>query len=153
MSGSKHVFKCSKSGHLTWESMWIDCSVWYFSTGLIFFDAEGVACVYLSNAVSDVLLFFCSWVFCGFFFFTFLLVYFKAVKWVVACIACLHHSSFFSLFHFQLHPPAPKVERLDDNSCEVTWEALPPMKGDPVIYSLQCMIGNSDFKQVQMLSC
>lgn len=42
---------------------------------------------------------------------------------------------------------APKVERLDDNSCEVTWEALPPMKGDPVIYSLQCMIGNSDFKQ------
>lgn len=42
---------------------------------------------------------------------------------------------------------APRVERLDDNSCEVTWEALPPMKGDPVIYSLQCMTGNSDFKQ------
>ncbi|KAM9733143.1 fibronectin type-III domain-containing protein 3A isoform 2-T3 [Menidia menidia] len=42
---------------------------------------------------------------------------------------------------------APKVERLDDNSCEVTWEALPPMKGDPVIYTLQCMMGNSEFKQ------
>ncbi|KAM6988465.1 fibronectin type-III domain-containing protein 3A isoform 2-T3 [Tautogolabrus adspersus] len=48
-------------------------------------------------------------------------------------------------------PPAPlkvpKVERLDDNSCEVTWEALSPMKGDPIIYTLQCMMGNSDFKQ------
>uniref|UniRef100_A0A8C8A3N0 Fibronectin type-III domain-containing protein 3A n=1 Tax=Oryzias sinensis TaxID=183150 RepID=A0A8C8A3N0_9TELE len=43
---------------------------------------------------------------------------------------------------------APKVERLDDNSCEVTWEALPPMKGDPVIYTLQSMIGNSEFKQI-----
>ncbi|KAK5905017.1 hypothetical protein CesoFtcFv8_006527 [Champsocephalus esox] len=41
----------------------------------------------------------------------------------------------------------PKVERLDDNSCEVTWESLPPMKGDPIIYTLQCMMGNSDFKQ------
>ncbi|KAK5868936.1 hypothetical protein PBY51_009908 [Eleginops maclovinus] len=48
-------------------------------------------------------------------------------------------------------PPAPvkvpKVERMDDNSCEVTWEALSPMKGDPIIYTLQCMMGNSDFKQ------
>ncbi|XP_045929385.1 fibronectin type-III domain-containing protein 3A [Micropterus dolomieu] len=42
---------------------------------------------------------------------------------------------------------APKVERLDDNSCEVTWEALSPMKGDPIIYTLQCMMGNSEFKQ------
>uniref|UniRef100_A0AAQ4RRP0 Fibronectin type III domain containing 3A n=1 Tax=Gasterosteus aculeatus aculeatus TaxID=481459 RepID=A0AAQ4RRP0_GASAC len=41
----------------------------------------------------------------------------------------------------------PKVERLDDNSCEVTWEALPPMKGDPILYTLQCMMGNSEFKQ------
>ncbi|KAI3354066.1 hypothetical protein L3Q82_018624 [Scortum barcoo] len=46
-----------------------------------------------------------------------------------------------------IHPAAPKVERLDDNSCEVTWEALPPMKGDPIIYTLQCMMGNSEFKQ------
>uniref|UniRef100_A0A8C3G709 Fibronectin type-III domain-containing protein 3A n=1 Tax=Cyclopterus lumpus TaxID=8103 RepID=A0A8C3G709_CYCLU len=48
-------------------------------------------------------------------------------------------------------PPAPvkvpKVERLDENSCEVTWEALSPMKGDPIIYTLQCMMGNSEFKQ------
>lgn len=51
------------------------------------------------------------------------------------------------------HPPAPKVERLDDTSCEVTWEALSPMKGDPVIYTLQCMMGNSEFKQVLMLLC
>ncbi|KAK2846702.1 hypothetical protein Q5P01_009701 [Channa striata] len=42
---------------------------------------------------------------------------------------------------------APKVERLDDSSCEVTWEAMAPMKGDPIIYTLQSMMGNSDFKQ------
>ncbi|XP_068172930.1 fibronectin type-III domain-containing protein 3A isoform X2 [Antennarius striatus] len=42
---------------------------------------------------------------------------------------------------------APKVERLDDNCCEVTWEALLPMKGDPILYALQCMMGNSEFKQ------
>ncbi|KAJ8391437.1 hypothetical protein AAFF_G00089110 [Aldrovandia affinis] len=47
-------------------------------------------------------------------------------------------------------PPlkAPKIERLDDHACEVSWEAVPPMKGDPIIYTLQCMMGNSDFKQV-----
>ncbi|XP_056138973.1 fibronectin type-III domain-containing protein 3A isoform X2 [Lampris incognitus] len=43
---------------------------------------------------------------------------------------------------------APKLERLEDHSCEVSWEALPPMKGDPIIYTLQCMMGNSEFKQV-----
>uniref|UniRef100_A0AAR2JR99 Fibronectin type-III domain-containing protein 3A n=1 Tax=Pygocentrus nattereri TaxID=42514 RepID=A0AAR2JR99_PYGNA len=42
---------------------------------------------------------------------------------------------------------APRVERLDE-SCEISWEALPPMKGDPVIYCLQCMQGNSEFKQI-----
>ncbi|XP_066556014.1 fibronectin type-III domain-containing protein 3A isoform X2 [Amia ocellicauda] len=43
---------------------------------------------------------------------------------------------------------APRIERLDDHSCEVSWEAVPPMKGDPIIYSLQSMIGNTDFKQI-----
>nr|XP_061797560.1 fibronectin type-III domain-containing protein 3A-like [Nerophis lumbriciformis] len=42
---------------------------------------------------------------------------------------------------------APKVERTDDNSCEVSWESLSPMKGDPIVYTLQFMTGNSDFKQ------
>uniref|UniRef100_A0A8B9J8S3 Fibronectin type-III domain-containing protein 3A n=1 Tax=Astyanax mexicanus TaxID=7994 RepID=A0A8B9J8S3_ASTMX len=42
---------------------------------------------------------------------------------------------------------APRVERLEE-SCEISWEALPPMKGDPVIYCLQCMQGNSEFKQI-----
>lgn len=37
---------------------------------------------------------------------------------------------------------------MDDSSCEVSWEALLPMKGDPVAYALQFMMGNSDFKQV-----
>ncbi|XP_034166376.2 fibronectin type-III domain-containing protein 3a isoform X2 [Pangasianodon hypophthalmus] len=46
-------------------------------------------------------------------------------------------------------PPlkAPRVERLEE-SCEISWESLPPMKGDPIIYCLQCMQGNSDFKQM-----
>ncbi|XP_036392400.1 fibronectin type-III domain-containing protein 3a-like isoform X2 [Megalops cyprinoides] len=43
---------------------------------------------------------------------------------------------------------APRIERLDDHTCEVSWEALPPMKGDPIVYTLQCMMGNSEFKQV-----
>ncbi|XP_061683033.1 fibronectin type-III domain-containing protein 3A isoform X2 [Syngnathoides biaculeatus] len=42
---------------------------------------------------------------------------------------------------------APKVERVDDSSCEVSWEALLPMKGDPIVYTLQFMMGNTDFKQ------
>ncbi|KAJ8280661.1 hypothetical protein GJAV_G00057470 [Gymnothorax javanicus] len=55
-------------------------------------------------------------------------------------------------FTTPLSPPAPlkapRLERLDEHSCEVTWELTPPMKGDPIIYILQCMMGNSDFKQV-----
>ncbi|XP_058269297.1 fibronectin type-III domain-containing protein 3a isoform X1 [Hemibagrus wyckioides] len=42
---------------------------------------------------------------------------------------------------------APRVERLDE-SCEISWESLSPMKGDPIIYCLQCTQGNSDFKQI-----
>lgn len=56
----------------------------------------------------------------------------------------------FKVVQASFHLTAPKVERHDDNSCEVTWEALAPMKGDPVIYVLQCMMGNSEFKQVLM---
>ncbi|KAJ8256673.1 hypothetical protein COCON_G00188250 [Conger conger] len=55
-------------------------------------------------------------------------------------------------FTTPLSPPAPlkapRIERLDDHACEVSWEPMPPMKGDPIIYILQCMMGNSDFKQV-----
>uniref|UniRef100_A0A8C2KHJ0 Fibronectin type-III domain-containing protein 3A-like n=1 Tax=Cyprinus carpio TaxID=7962 RepID=A0A8C2KHJ0_CYPCA len=54
-------------------------------------------------------------------------------------------------FTTPLSPPAPlkapRVERVDE-SCEVSWETLPPMKGDPVIYCLQSMQGNSEFKQI-----
>ncbi|XP_072254752.1 fibronectin type-III domain-containing protein 3A [Pyxicephalus adspersus] len=49
-------------------------------------------------------------------------------------------------------PPAlkaPRIERINEHTCEVTWESLPPMKGDPVFYILQIMAGkDSDFKQV-----
>ncbi|KAJ8348547.1 hypothetical protein SKAU_G00271360 [Synaphobranchus kaupii] len=55
-------------------------------------------------------------------------------------------------FTTPLSPPAPlkapRIERLDDHCCEVSWEVAPPMKGDPITYSLQCMMGNSEFKQV-----
>ncbi|XP_045070494.1 fibronectin type-III domain-containing protein 3A isoform X2 [Coregonus clupeaformis] len=45
---------------------------------------------------------------------------------------------------------APRVERVEDLSsvCEVSWEPLLPMKGDPIIYTVQSMMGNSEYKQV-----
>lgn len=44
---------------------------------------------------------------------------------------------------------APLIKRLDDHACEITWESLQLMKGDPVIYSVQAMTGKDlEFKQV-----
>lgn len=44
---------------------------------------------------------------------------------------------------------APRVTQLGGNSCEVTWEMVPPMKGDPVGYVLQVLVGReSEYKQV-----
>ncbi|XP_029470928.1 fibronectin type III domain-containing protein 3B isoform X2 [Rhinatrema bivittatum] len=49
-------------------------------------------------------------------------------------------------------PPAikaPRVTQLEGNTCEITWEMLPPMKGDPVLYILQVLVGReSEYKQV-----
>uniref|UniRef100_A0AAR2KKP6 Fibronectin type-III domain-containing protein n=1 Tax=Pygocentrus nattereri TaxID=42514 RepID=A0AAR2KKP6_PYGNA len=49
-------------------------------------------------------------------------------------------------------PPAlkaPRVVQLEGNVCEVTWESIQPMRGDPVSYLLQVLIGReSDYKQV-----
>ncbi|XP_077170618.1 fibronectin type-III domain-containing protein 3A isoform X2 [Paroedura picta] len=49
-------------------------------------------------------------------------------------------------------PPAlktPKIERLNDHTCEITWEMLQPMNRDPIVYSLQVMMGkDSEFRQV-----
>ncbi|NXJ15698.1 FND3B protein, partial [Odontophorus gujanensis] len=49
-------------------------------------------------------------------------------------------------------PPAikaPRVTQLEGNACEVTWEMVPPMKGDPVGYVLQVLVGReSEYKQV-----
>ncbi|KAG7464909.1 hypothetical protein MATL_G00170660 [Megalops atlanticus] len=36
---------------------------------------------------------------------------------------------------------APRVELLDWNRYEVTWEALQPMRGDPIVYTLQLLRG------------
>ncbi|XP_060688593.1 fibronectin type-III domain-containing protein 3A-like [Hemiscyllium ocellatum] len=40
-------------------------------------------------------------------------------------------------------PPlkAPRVQMLEENTCEITWEALQPMKGDAIVYTLQIIIG------------
>ncbi|KAG7238015.1 hypothetical protein INR49_031369, partial [Caranx melampygus] len=49
-------------------------------------------------------------------------------------------------------PPAlkaPRVHQLEGNVCEVTWETIPPMRGDPVSYVLQLLVGReSEYKQV-----
>ncbi|OXB64612.1 hypothetical protein ASZ78_008185, partial [Callipepla squamata] len=49
-------------------------------------------------------------------------------------------------------PPAikaPRVTQLEGNACEITWETVPPMKGDPVGYVLQVLVGReSEYKQV-----
>nr|XP_020649461.1 fibronectin type III domain-containing protein 3B [Pogona vitticeps] len=49
-------------------------------------------------------------------------------------------------------PPAikaPRVRPLEGNACEIMWEAVLPMKGDPVGYILQILVGReSEYKQV-----
>uniref|UniRef100_A0A8C4HPM1 Fibronectin type III domain containing 3Ba n=1 Tax=Dicentrarchus labrax TaxID=13489 RepID=A0A8C4HPM1_DICLA len=49
-------------------------------------------------------------------------------------------------------PPAlkaPRVQQLEGNMCEITWETIPPMRGDPVSYVLQVLVGReSEYKQV-----
>ncbi|XP_069053504.1 fibronectin type III domain containing 3Ba [Lepisosteus oculatus] len=52
----------------------------------------------------------------------------------------------------KLVPPAlkaPRVAQLEGNACEVTWEAVPPMRGDPINYILQVLVGReSEYKQI-----
>uniref|UniRef100_A0A8D2Q5K8 Fibronectin type III domain-containing protein 3B n=1 Tax=Varanus komodoensis TaxID=61221 RepID=A0A8D2Q5K8_VARKO len=44
---------------------------------------------------------------------------------------------------------APRVRQLEGNTCEIAWETVPPMKGDPVSYILQVLVGReSEYKQV-----
>lgn len=44
---------------------------------------------------------------------------------------------------------APRVTQLEGNSCEILWETVPPMKGDPIHYVLQVLVGReSEYKQV-----
>uniref|UniRef100_A0A8C3AZL8 Fibronectin type III domain containing 3Ba n=1 Tax=Cyclopterus lumpus TaxID=8103 RepID=A0A8C3AZL8_CYCLU len=48
-------------------------------------------------------------------------------------------------------PPAlkaPRVHQLEGNTCEITWETVAPMRGDPVSYVLQVLVGReSEYKQ------
>ncbi|XP_043556337.1 fibronectin type-III domain-containing protein 3A isoform X3 [Chiloscyllium plagiosum] len=44
---------------------------------------------------------------------------------------------------------APRLKQLKENVCDLTWEPLPAMKGDPIVYNVQVMIGkDSEFKQI-----
>uniref|UniRef100_A0A3P9IAC8 Fibronectin type III domain containing 3Ba n=1 Tax=Oryzias latipes TaxID=8090 RepID=A0A3P9IAC8_ORYLA len=49
-------------------------------------------------------------------------------------------------------PPAlkaPRVHQLEGNTCEITWETIPPMRGDPITYVLQVLVGReSEYRQV-----
>lgn len=46
-------------------------------------------------------------------------------------------------------PKVLRIDRLNEHTCEVTWEVLQPMKGDPIVYILQIMVGkDSEFKQL-----
>lgn len=49
---------------------------------------------------------------------------------------------------------APRVTQLEGNACEILWETVPPMKGDPVNYILQVLVGReSEYKQVRPSVC
>ena len=49
---------------------------------------------------------------------------------------------------------APRVTQLEGNACEILWETVPPMKGDPVNYVLQVLVGReSEYKQVRTSTC
>ncbi|ETE72948.1 Fibronectin type III domain-containing protein 3B [Ophiophagus hannah] len=61
-------------------------------------------------------------------------------------------SEAFSFSTTKSIPPvikAPRVRQLEGNTCEIAWETAPPMKGDPVNYILQVLVGReSEYKQV-----
>ena len=45
--------------------------------------------------------------------------------------------------------PAPRVHQVEGNMCEITWETIQPMRGDPISYVLQVLVGReSEYKQV-----
>ncbi|KAM9436332.1 fibronectin type III domain-containing protein 3B [Clarias gariepinus] len=44
---------------------------------------------------------------------------------------------------------APRVSQLEGNACEVSWESVPPMRGDRITYVLQVLGGReSEYRQV-----
>uniref|UniRef100_A0A672S8T4 Fibronectin type III domain-containing protein 3B-like n=1 Tax=Sinocyclocheilus grahami TaxID=75366 RepID=A0A672S8T4_SINGR len=50
-------------------------------------------------------------------------------------------------------PPAlkaPKVVQMEGNVCEVSWESIPPMRGDPIIYILQVLVGRDSLSLFQL---
>lgn len=65
------------------------------------------------------------------------------------CVLCPVKLNGADIIYVCLFHLAPKIEKINDHICEITWEYLQPMKGDPVIYNLQVMVGkDSEFKQV-----
>uniref|UniRef100_A0A8C9VIL0 Fibronectin type III domain containing 3B n=1 Tax=Scleropages formosus TaxID=113540 RepID=A0A8C9VIL0_SCLFO len=49
-------------------------------------------------------------------------------------------------------PPAlkaPRVTQLNGSTCRITWDGIPPMRGDPISFILQVLVGReSEYKQV-----
>nr|XP_033803703.1 fibronectin type-III domain-containing protein 3A isoform X1 [Geotrypetes seraphini]XP_033803704.1 fibronectin type-III domain-containing protein 3A isoform X1 [Geotrypetes seraphini]XP_033803705.1 fibronectin type-III domain-containing protein 3A isoform X1 [Geotrypetes seraphini] len=44
---------------------------------------------------------------------------------------------------------APRIDRVNDHSCDIIWENLQSVKGDPIIYCLQLLVGKeSEFRQI-----
>lgn len=75
----------------------------------------------------------------------------------VPIMCSFQKKTFFDMFLIGLWPPcvfpppAPKVCQLEGNMCEVSWEGVSPMRGDPISYTLQVLIGRElEYKQVSV---
>ncbi|CAO2623328.1 Fibronectin type III domain containing protein 3C1, partial [Lemmus lemmus] len=51
------------------------------------------------------------------------------------------HANFISYNLLMEDRSAPKLHPLNSNSCEIKWDSLEPIKGDPIVYSLQVFTG------------
>ena len=86
------------------------------------------------------------------------LLFLRAVEFIFSgykvqiIVIILYYSSNYENIEIMFHnffPTAPRVHQLEGNTCEITWETIAPMRGDPVSYVLQVLVGReSEYKQV-----
>lgn len=73
------------------------------------------------------------------------------MQYIKLCITPLCVKSCHVIEIMAFIPTAPRVHQLEGNMCEITWETIPPMRGDPVSYVLQVLVGReSEYKQVSL---